>query len=365
MSVAAADREKRADFPPAPREAVRLRRRDGRWRMRPLSSTGHAALLAELLHAECPGFVEVVGVERGPDGRLGGFDRANEENFVPSGDRGALLSRLVEVAVGERREVFFTPATVMERRPRNEAVVETRVAWVDIDEPKRIARLRAFPHSPHAVVMSGSGGAHAYWRLAAPALGGLADETNRRLAGALGADLQSCNRGRIMRIPGTLNWKHTDSGQSPTWCRVVICDLAKAPYERDALVRGLADPRPAKEAPVRPSRRQELARSSRDEPWEEMPAVDYYRVITGLEPRRDGMVRCPNVSHEDRHPSAKLYPGPGAGWYCFACGAGGSAVDLVAALRGLPTGRTLQGGEFKECIAALTVLFNIKPAGGR
>jgi len=334
--------------------------------MQPLSSTGHAALLAELLHDECPGFVEVVGVERGRDGRLGGFDRANEDNFVPSGDRDALLRRLVEVGAGDRREVFFTPATVMERRPRNEAVLESRVAWVDIDEPQRIARLRAFPHPPHAVVMSGSGGAHAYWRLAAPAVGSLADETNRCLAGALGADLQSCNRGRIMRIPGTLNWKHTSDGRPPTWCRVVMCDLAKAPYDRDTLVRGLADPRPAKEAQAaRPARKPQFVRSTRDEPWEELTAADYYRVITGLEPRRDGMVRCPNASHEDRHPSAKLYPDPGAGWYCFACGAGGSAVDLVAALRGLPTGRALQGDEFKECIAALKELFGAEPAGGR
>jgi hypothetical protein len=90
-----------------------------------------------------------------------------------------------------------------------------------------------------------------------------------------------------------------------------------------------------------------------------MEAADYYRLIMGMEPRRDGKVHCPNVAHEDRHPSAQLYGGAGRGWYCFACQAGGSAVDLIAATKGYPTGTALCGRQFEECISELRRIFGV------
>ena len=88
-----------------------------------------------------------------------------------------------------------------------------------------------------------------------------------------------------------------------------------------------------------------------------MEPADYYRVIVGVEPSRDGKVRCPSAAHADEHPSAQLYRGVGRGWYCFACQAGGGAVDLVAALRGYPTGAALRGEQFSECLAELRRIF--------
>lgn len=41
---------------------------------------------------------------------------------------------------------------------------------------------------------------------------------------------------------------------------------------------------------------------------------------------RPGWFRCP--FHDDSHASMRVYPGAG-GYYCFACGAGGSVLDFV------------------------------------
>ncbi len=340
-------------------EPVELRTADGSRRSRPLAAASHTAVLAELLYSSRPGLVEVVAARRRRDGHLARFERGRPESFLPAADRDALVARVQELAAGARREVFFTPATLSRPLAGNAAVSESAIAWVDIDDPRRLSALRHFPHPPHAVIASGSGGAHAYWRLAEALEAEHCEELNRKLAAALGADPVCFNRGRIMRAPGSRNYKAVEGGTAGAWCRVVMCDLARAPYSACALGAGLLDPRAPK--PARSNlRRWHVDRGT--EPWLELEPADYYRAITGDEPRRDGRVRCPNASHEDRHPSAQLYRGPGTGWYCFSCGAGGGAVDLVAAIHGWPTGRELRGEQFRECVAELRALFGVAPS---
>jgi hypothetical protein len=341
---------------PGPPQPVAIRDRAGQRVDRALDADAHSALLTELLHTGRPGFVELVGAPRLPDGRLGYFRRSEFANFVRAGRRERLLERVRVLRAGERREVFLTPATLRVPVPGNESVESAAVAWVDIDEPRRLAALRRFAHAPHAVVASGSGGAHAYWLLAEEVSGERCEALNRMLAAALGADPASTNRGRIMRLPGTLNHKPARKGRPPAWCRVVMCDLAKAPYRPAVLAAGLRDPRAPRAA--RPARRPPPAAG--EEPWAGMEAADYYRAIVGVEPGRDGRVRCPSAVHADEHPSARLYRGVGRGWYCFACQAGGGAVDLVAALRGYPTGRDLRSAQFNECVAELRRIFGVE-----
>ena len=338
---------------PAP--PVALRDREGRRSTVPLGADSHAALLTELLHSGRPGLVELSCAQREPGGRLGRFERSRPDHYIPASESERLVARVGELRRGERAEVFLTPATLRVPAPGNDSVAESAVVWVDIDDPRRLVELRRFAHAPHAVIASGSGGAHAYWRLAEALSGERCEALNRSLAAALGADPASCNRGRIMRVPGTLNWKPAARGRQPVWCRVVMCDLAKPPYPAAVLGAGLRDPKagsPARRGPRRP-------RAGGSEPWLEMEAAEYYRAITGREPGRDGKVRCPNAAHEDAHPSAQLYWGAGAGWYCFACGAGGGAVDMVAALRGYPTGGALRRERFNECARELRRIFAV------
>ena len=48
---------------------------------------------------------------------------------------------------------------------------------------------------------------------------------------------------------------------------------------------------------------------------------------------RQGRIHCP--FHDDQTPSLRLYPGA-RGWWCFVCNEGGSVIDFVAKLYGLP-----------------------------
>jgi hypothetical protein len=330
-----------------------MRDRAGRRTDQVLDADGHAGLLTELLHTGRPGFVELTSAPRLPGGRLGAFKRHDLENYVRAGRREDFLGRVRALRGGSRRELFLTPPTLRVPVPGNDSIDRSAVAWVDIDDPRRLVALRRFAHPPHAVVASGSGGAHAYWLLAEELSGERCEVLNRMLAAALGADPVSTNRGRLMRLPGSLNHKPVSKGRAATWCRMVMCDLAKAPYAPGRLAHGLSDPK----AP-RPARRGRRPLTDLgEEPWARMEAAGYYRAIVGVEPGRDGKVRCPSATHTDKHPSAHLYRGVGRGWYCFSCGAGGGAVDLVAALRGYPTGSALRREQFNECIEELRRIF--------
>ena len=67
----------------------------------------------------------------------------------------------------------------------------------------------------------------------------------------------------------------------------------------------------------------------------------------GLAVSDHGMACCPY--HDDRHPSMKLYDDH---FYCFACGAHGDVIDLMAKLLGL---------NFTEAVHRLAVDFGIAP----
>lgn len=64
-------------------------------------------------------------------------------------------------------------------------------------------------------------------------------------------------------------------------------------------------------------------------------AVTMERAATqyGFQPDRQGRIHCP--FHDDRTPSLRIYPGA-RGWWCFVCNEGGSVIDFVAKLYGLP-----------------------------
>lgn len=340
-----------------PPQPVAMRDRAGLRTERVLSSDAHAALLSELLHTGRPGFVELTFAPRLRSGKLGEFNRHDLANYVRAGCREELLERVRALRGGVRRELFLTPPTLRVPVPGNDSVESSGVAWVDIDDPRRLRALRRFAHRPHAVVASGSGGAHAYWLLAEEVPAERCEALNRMLAAALGADPVSTNRGRLMRLPGSLNHKKSSKGGRAAWCRVVMCDLARPPHCPDQLVAGLRDPKAPRPARARGARRP----LGGEEPWEEVEAADYYRAIIGIEPPRDGKVRCPSAAHNDEHPSAQLYRGVGKGWYCFSCGAGGGAVDLLAVTRGYPTGTALRGDRFRECVEELERIFGVEP----
>jgi hypothetical protein len=81
--------------------------------------------------------------------------------------------------------------------------------WVDCDGDASVARLAQFAPAPAVVVRSGSAtNVHAYWPLVRPLAPDRATAANRQLAEVLAADGRSADATRILRAPGTRNFKH-------------------------------------------------------------------------------------------------------------------------------------------------------------
>jgi RepB DNA-primase from phage plasmid len=306
-----------------------------------LPAAGQIELYARVVHAGARGLVEVVRARRLADGRLGRFERGAREWCLVAGEGAALAALVSEQLEAERRELFVTPAALVGPRGRNEAVAGAICAWVDLDDPERLEGLREFAHRPHLVVASGSGGRHAYWRLDRPVGREEIAQANRMLCERLGGDRQSTNPARLMRLPGSANWK---SGE-PAQCRILWADLASPGHEPASLLEGLRDPR----EPRPPARRSAWRGSDGERELDAVPPPQYFWAIAQIAvPEGGGHVRCPHAAHPDRHPSAYCYPESGRGWHCFSCGAGGGAVQLVAALRGLETAG-LRGEAYVRC----------------
>lgn len=205
------------------------------------------ALYARCLHEGRPGLVELWAAKRTDRGAKLAMttSRRDPAYFPRAGDQRA-VTRLARRHREAGDEVFASPLTRAE--PGKHAVTSGAVVWVDIDDAHQIARLRAFAQRPHLVVASGSGGVHAYWRLSSDLEGERIDAANRRLARGLGGDMQATDRGRSLRLPGTVN------GKVGRPCRVVFADLAGRALSPSELLDALpADPKPVAEATPRRS----------------------------------------------------------------------------------------------------------------
>jgi hypothetical protein len=94
---------------------------------------------------------------------------------------------------------------------------------VDYKETPRavlVEKLKQFPFKPSIIVKSG-GGVHFYFILKEPSDKHdipIVEDVNRRIAVALGGDLNACDASRIMRIPGTMNVKYNPP---------VLCEMVK------------------------------------------------------------------------------------------------------------------------------------------
>ena len=304
-------------------------------------------------------------------------------------------SRLIR-RLAARTDVYVGVCLRDRRSGGRDAIDRSHLAFVEIDTPDALDRLRAFQHGPTMIVLSGTPGhAHAYYTLSAPVTVPELERANRRLAHALGGDLASVDAARILRPPATRNHKHSP----PT--RVQLVELAPGRrYDLHELVDGLDDPPGQLELDAAAPRR--VRRSEIDRLLLAIPAAEYVHALTGLTPDRTGKIHCPFhelsvgeatagavmparshadassrdrasadplllvpppvyferltgmrvgrsgklrcLFHDDRHPSLHVYQEAGRGWYCFGCGRGGSVYDLAALL----WGRKTRGVDFVE-----------------
>jgi hypothetical protein len=204
------------------------------------------------------------------------------------------------------------------------------VVWVDCDGAASVARLATFVPPPAVVVRSGTAAnVHAYWPLVRPLAADEATAANHRLAEVLGADVRSADATRILRAPGTRNFKH-DPPRAVT--------LERFELARRFTVAELVGTNAMGASTSAAASDEAHASAMDDDPLRRIPPAVYVQVLTGRVAGRARKVRCP--FHEDRTPSLHVYERPEQGWYCFGCGRGGSIYDLAAELYGVsPRGR--------------------------
>lgn len=182
-----------------------------------------------------------------PDGRPARADRA----FVRVGQRHRVPGIVRDIA---RRLNVYVGAAPRVREDGTAAAVERVWAlWTDLDGPDALVHLRDFCPLPSIVVLTGSGGGHAWWPLRESVPPEWARLANRRLAHHLGGDLHSTDPARVLRPCGSFNHKHDPP-------RPVVCvRLELQVYTLAQVVRGLPDDR----AYVSPARPRPAARGER------------------------------------------------------------------------------------------------------
>ena len=313
--------------------------------------------LRALYGREAGSFVEIAhrlerGNAKGPmhRGRSGIFHRAERLDAIASEIERLCRHEHVWVGVAPRRPHPETGAL----GGKKANVAPARVLWVDCDldeTPDARERLRAFQPHPQIVVHSG-GGYHAYWLLREAI--GHPDELraqNERLATALGADRQSADAARILRPPGTLNFKSEYGKPRPV--ELVFFDQ---------LLRSLEEVVGALEVPAGSERRRSAQPSEAQrlrDPLRRISPPHYFRALVGLERDWAGKVSCPLPGHDDPDPSCHVYETAAEGWYCYGCGGGGDIYELAGELWRLQR----EGREFLEIRERLQLVFALDSRG--
>ncbi len=235
--------------------------------------------------------------------------------------------------LGARGDVYVGCAPRARRAGGRDAIAHGWVLWADCDTPAAAAALDAVDPPPTLVIASGSlHGRHAYWALTDPAGVLELEDLNRRLAHRLGSDPQVYDAPRILRPPGTHNFKH-----NPPQPVATILWRPERRYPLHELRRGWSPvPAAPSSTPIEPTT---TNRRRGDDGVLELPPAVYLPVLTGHPINKDGKVRCP--LHADAAASLHAYPDH---WYCFGCRRGGTIYDLAGPLLQLST----RGPEFLE-----------------
>jgi CHC2 zinc finger/RepB DNA-primase from phage plasmid len=249
--------------------------------------------------------------------------------FHPIHDREQLARAVMEHA--GHTDVYIGCAPRTRAAGTKDAIRHVWVLWAECDGARAVEAARSFRPAPSVIIGSGSGSnCHAYWPLIEPLSAPAAEVANLRLAAALGADLACFDASRILRPPGTWNYKR----EPPTPVVAMRMAVEQAFVAAD-VVRNAP---PVNEERIAHRWRPQPRRGDRADPLLGIDPAVYVSNLVGRWPGRNHKVACP--FHEDRRPSLHVFPTPERGWCCFSCGRGGSIYDLAAALWGVtPRGR--------------------------
>lgn len=135
-------------------------------------------------------------------GSKGLFDVETTYYVWPEEASVAVAQALAEAKGG--REVYYCAHLLTEKKRAKAAAAPVLALWADGDGAKVAEHLP----EPTAVVESSPGREHFYWRLSQPVAPEKAEELNKRLAYAMGADKSGWDLGQLLRVPGTRNFKY-------------------------------------------------------------------------------------------------------------------------------------------------------------
>ncbi len=270
--------------------------------------------------------------------------------------------------IGRNTDVYIGCAPRTRPSGTRQDIAPTPLLWADCDGPDALDALADFPIAPSMIVTSGTPNpsapgangaaprenAHAYWPLTQPLDLDTLEHTNRRLAHALHADPSCTDAARILRPPGTLNFKHNPP-------RPVALHhynpIRHHPKDLLAILPQLPTP-PAPPVHHVTRRNQDPARGT--DPLQAIAPGHYIRILTSQTPARNGKIHCP--FHDDKRPSLHAYPTPAQGWTCFACTTttgrrlGGDIYTLASLLWSIPN----RGKSHYELRDRLDELFGIR-----
>ncbi|MFN8113159.1 MAG: DNA-primase RepB domain-containing protein [Solirubrobacterales bacterium] len=216
------------------------------------------------------------------------------------------------------RNVFVGVAARTREAGTKDAVGPVHVAWVDIDDAGAGDSLKQFEPAPTLIVASGTPGhLHAYWALSDAVEPSAIEEINRALAERLGGDPAVVDAARVMRVPGTLNFKHDPPAEAQ------IVSSSGTTYLAGEL-RGALGLDEAADKSGGPTAKGAQAGEASE------PVRKVMDHLEGVKPTATGWTAlCP--AHDDHNPSLSVAEGED-GRCLIHCFAGCSADDVVAEL---------------------------------
>jgi hypothetical protein len=265
------------------------------------------------------------------------------QEFFPTNRLDALHRRALWL--GQRTDTYISVVARTRRSGKKQAVGDSHLIWCEIDAPDASGRLAGARVKPTLSVESGSAGhMHAYWRVNRRLDVELLERANSALVAELGGDPACTDASRILRIPGTLNFKH----HPPRPVRLASYNIRAEPVSLEEVIGELTQPQPVPPVPARARPIAPVSVEARDgldrtRALKLIPARQWAHALLGVEPGRDGKICCPfHAGGAERTPSLQLYSD--GTWFCYGCRDGGSVIDFGARLWGLSP----RGSSFNE-----------------
>jgi hypothetical protein len=160
-----------------------------------------------------------------------------EERFFTYPTKAEAASAWLTKQAREGREAYFCAHLLTMPRRRKDAAAHLQALYVDGDRTEIPDGIPA----PSAVVESSPGRKQFWWRLTRPVSSQKGEELNKRLAYAMEADKSGWDLTQLLRAPGTVNHKYSDT---PMVKLLEARDLAYDPDELDRLLAPLPEKKP-------------------------------------------------------------------------------------------------------------------------